>query len=89
MPAEEGQQLVYAMHSPQNWLEDFGSGRLVAGEAWWRLDSAFAKVVSVDAPYHVFLTPLGDWPAYVTIAYSGMTRSRPAARLLRAASWQR
>ncbi|MCB0254482.1 MAG: hypothetical protein KDI55_12220 [Anaerolineae bacterium] len=62
---EEGQQLVYAIHSPQNWLEDFGSGRLVAGEAVVSLDSAFAKVASVDAAYHVFLTPLGDCPLYV------------------------
>ena len=62
---EEGQQLVYAMHSPQNWLEDFGSAQLEASEAVVALDSAFARVVSVDAPYHVFLTPLGDCPLYV------------------------
>jgi hypothetical protein len=62
---EEGQQLVYAVHSPQNWLEDFGSGRLAAGEAVMALDGAFVKVVSLDVPYHVFLTPLGDCPLYV------------------------
>lgn len=61
----EGQQLVHAVHSPQNWLADFGSSRLVAGEAVVAEDSAFAKVASLDAPYHVFLTPLGDCALYV------------------------
>ena len=61
----DDKQLIYAVHSPQNWLEDFGSGQLVAGEAVVTLDGTFAKVVNLDAPYHVFLTPLGDCSLYV------------------------
>ncbi len=62
---EEGRQLVYGVHSPQNWLEDFGSGRLAAGAAVVKVDNAFARAANLEASYHVFLTPLGDCALYV------------------------
>jgi hypothetical protein len=51
---------TYAMQSPENWMEDFGSGSLASGKAVVRIDPAFAETISSDGNYHVFLTPNGD-----------------------------
>jgi hypothetical protein len=57
---------LYAMQSPENWLEDFGSAQLSAGTATVALDPTFAETVS-GTDYHVFLTPKGDCKGlYVT-----------------------
>jgi hypothetical protein len=51
---------TYALQSPENWMEDFGSGTLTRGAAMVKIDPAFAETVSETAEYHVFLTPKGD-----------------------------
>jgi hypothetical protein len=51
---------TYSMQSPENWMEDFGSGTLRNGVTAVPLEAAFAETVSGDAGYHVFLTPRGD-----------------------------
>jgi hypothetical protein len=51
---------TYAMHSPENWMEDFGSGALQKGVAVVNIDPAFAETVSQTSDYHVFMTPNGD-----------------------------
>ena len=51
---------TYAMQSPENWMEDFGSGSLANGKAVINLDPAFAETISRDGSYHVFITPNGD-----------------------------
>jgi hypothetical protein len=51
---------TYAMQSPENWIEDFGSGVLTHGTAVVNIDAAFAETVSDTADYHVFITPNGD-----------------------------
>jgi hypothetical protein len=51
---------LYAMESPENWFEDFGSGHLSGGAATINLDGAFAETVNTSADYHVFLTPNAD-----------------------------
>ena len=51
---------MYSLQSPENWLEDFGSGELSAGRAEIALDPTFAGTVSGTGDYHVFLTPNGD-----------------------------
>jgi hypothetical protein len=51
---------TYAMQSPENWMEDFGSGLLERGVAVVKIDPAFADTVSAAADYHVFITPNGD-----------------------------
>jgi hypothetical protein len=50
----------YAMQSPENWMEDFGSGTLTHGLATVAIDPAFAETANTSADYHVFLTPKGD-----------------------------
>ena len=54
------QAALYAMASPENWFEDFGSGRLSDGSATIALDSDFAEIVNTGVDYHVFLTPNGE-----------------------------
>jgi hypothetical protein len=58
---DNGQRQValYAVESPQNWFEDFGSGRLASGAATAALDPTFVQTVNASG-YHVFLTPKGD-----------------------------
>ena len=58
---DNGQRQValYAVESPQNWFEDFGSGKLTNGTVTITLDSAYAQTVNT-ADYHVFLTPRAD-----------------------------
>jgi len=51
---------TYAMQSPENWMEDFGTATLENGVAVVRIDPAFAETVSGSNDYHVFLTPRGD-----------------------------
>jgi hypothetical protein len=51
---------TYAMQSPENWMEDFGSGLLERGVAVVKIDPAFADTVTADGSYHVFITPNGD-----------------------------
>ncbi len=62
VPVDEGQHNValYAMEAPQNWFEDFGSGRLTSGAASVNLDRTFVQTVNTASDYHVFLTPEAD-----------------------------
>jgi hypothetical protein len=51
---------LYTMQSSEEWVEDFGSGALSGGVATIQLEHRFAKTVSGQPNYHVFLTPAGD-----------------------------
>lgn len=61
VPIDNGARKValYAVESPKNWFEDFGSATLSNGSAVIALESTFAQTVNT-ANYHVFLTPNGD-----------------------------
>jgi len=61
-----GDRKLYAMESPGNWFEDFGSGQLEQGTAMVTIDPIFAQTVNLAETYHVFLTPLGDCLLYVS-----------------------
>jgi len=61
VPVGNGRRVaLFAVESPENWFEDFGSGRLVDGEALIVLDPRFTETVNTSANYHVFLTPNGE-----------------------------
>jgi len=64
---------TYAVQSPENWMEDFGSGELKTGVAVVTIDSAFAETVSGDNSYHVFITPNGDSKGLYVIAKTATT----------------
>jgi hypothetical protein len=51
---------TYAMQSPENWMEDFGTSTMERGVGVVQIEAAFAETVTGDASYHVFLTPRGD-----------------------------
>jgi len=51
---------LYAVQSPENWFEDFGSGTLTNGVATVTFDPTFAQTVNATNEYHVFLTPKGE-----------------------------
>jgi hypothetical protein len=51
---------LYAVESPENWFEDFGSADLKSGVAWVPLDASFGEATNAAVTYHVFLTPNGD-----------------------------
>ena len=51
---------LYAMESPENWFEDFGSSKLENGVATIALDATFAQTINPETEYHVFITPNGD-----------------------------
>ncbi len=58
---------LYAIESPENWFEDFGSATLREGVAGVTLDPTFALTINTQMEYHVFLTPKGDCEGlYVT-----------------------
>jgi hypothetical protein len=61
-PSDGGahQVSLYAMQSPENWFEDFGSGVLTNGAMTVPLDPTFASTVNTAIDYHVFLTPRGE-----------------------------
>jgi hypothetical protein len=59
--------LLYSMESPENWYEDFGSGRLQNGATTVSIEPTYAQTVNTTIEYHVFLTPKGDCKGlYVT-----------------------
>ncbi|MGA3106376.1 MAG: hypothetical protein ABSD53_17995 [Terriglobales bacterium] len=62
VPVDGGARKValYAVESPENWFEDYGSGQLSNGSARIDLEPTFAQTVNTDLEYHVFLTPNGD-----------------------------
>jgi hypothetical protein len=69
VPVDGGARKValYAVESPENWFEDFGSGKLINGVANITLESTFSQTVNTGIDYHVFLTPNGDCKGlYVT-----------------------
>lgn len=51
---------LYAVESPENWYEDFGSGQLSRGAATIALDPQFVETVATTSEYHVFLTANGE-----------------------------
>jgi hypothetical protein len=51
---------LYAVEAPDNWFEDFGSGRLQSGVAKVMIDRAYQQTVNTQVAYHVFLTPDAD-----------------------------
>lgn len=51
---------LYAVESPENWFEDFGSAELKSGVAWVALDGPFGEATNSAVTYHVFLTADGD-----------------------------
>jgi hypothetical protein len=59
VPTSRGAKKVYAQESPESWFEDFGSGKLEAGECTVELDPLFLETVTVDSdhPILVFITP--------------------------------
>jgi hypothetical protein len=50
----------YAVHSPENWMEDFGSGTLRNGAVTVSIDPTFAETTNTNTDYHILLTPRGD-----------------------------
>ncbi|MBI1746384.1 MAG: hypothetical protein HYR55_07330 [Acidobacteria bacterium] len=50
---------LYALESPENWFEDFGSARLENGRAVVYIEENFAKTVNTEEDYHVLLEPNG------------------------------
>ena len=62
VPTNSGGRKVslYAVQSPENWFEDFGSSTLNNGAATIALDPTFTQTVNTGTEYHVFLTPNGD-----------------------------
>ena len=58
----KGNQLLYAMESPEVWFEDFGSAKLVNGTCTITLDPLFLQTVVIDDthPMHVFIQMEGE-----------------------------
>jgi hypothetical protein len=63
--SDYGQRLLFTMESPEVWLEDFGSAKLVNGMITVEFEPIFAQTVNLTEDYHIFFTPLGDCSLYV------------------------
>ncbi|MGC1650032.1 MAG: hypothetical protein WA741_29765 [Candidatus Sulfotelmatobacter sp.] len=58
---QDGREVaLYAVESPENWFEDFGTGQLQGGKTEVSLELGFRQTVDTAAGYHVFLTANGD-----------------------------
>ena len=74
VPVDGGTRKValYAVESPENWFEDFGSGKLTNGAAVIDLEATFSQTVNTGMDYHVFLTPNDECKGlYVTRKTAG------------------
>jgi hypothetical protein len=57
----EGKTLMsYGERSGAPVLEDFGTGMILSGRGYVRIDHAFATAMDSHVPYMVFLSPEGD-----------------------------
>ncbi len=52
--------LAYASESASATIDDVGNARLTGGVANVALNRDFARIIDRNAPYYVFLTPMGD-----------------------------
>ena len=52
--------VTYGAQQSQPTVEDFGKGYLVSGQAYVRIDAAFAATLDPRSEYFVFITPRGD-----------------------------
>ncbi len=68
-----GQRAVYAIESPEVWLEDFGTASLEDGKAVVSFDPIFAEVVNLETDYHVFVTPLCQEPVLLFVTEKSST----------------
>jgi hypothetical protein len=68
----QGPTLLYCQESPENWFEDFGSGKMVNGHVTINMDPVFLETVTIDAshPFHVFIQFENDAPAKFDIIKS-------------------
>jgi len=58
---QDGREVaLYAVESPENWFEDFGTAQLHGGATKVSLAPGFLQTVDTAADYHVFITPDGD-----------------------------
>jgi hypothetical protein len=69
--ASYGKREIYAVESPGEWFEDFGSGRLTGVGTMVIIDPVFAQTVNTDREYHVFLSPNGRCTLYTTDKRAG------------------
>ena len=65
--AEYGQRAVYVVESPEVWLEDYASAKLVNGEATVPFEPIFAQTINRELDYHVFVTPLCQEPVLLFV----------------------
>jgi hypothetical protein len=56
----QGTRRMYSIESPNVWFEDFGQSQLAGGQATVAFEPLFLQTINTEAPYHVFLTPMGD-----------------------------
>ena len=63
--ASYGKREVFAIESPSQWFEDFGTSKLFRGRAVVPIDPVFGETVTTGRRYHVFLTPDGPCTLYV------------------------
>jgi hypothetical protein len=68
-----GRRTLYAVESPGNWFEDFGSAQLVDGQAVVDIEPVYAQTVNLDEAYHVYLTPLCDQPVLLFVSLKDAT----------------
>lgn len=61
------QRAVYAVESPEVWLEEFGSATLLNGETKVTFEPIFAETVNLARDYHVFVTPLCQDPVLLFV----------------------
>jgi hypothetical protein len=53
-------RLIYAVESPEVWIEGFGRGQLVNGRASMPIAADYAPIVDLSQAYYVFLTAHGE-----------------------------
>ena len=70
---ESTHRTVFAIQSPEVWIEDFGTGQLVNGETKINLDSIFARTVNLTETYHVYLTSLSDEAVLLFVANKSLS----------------
>lgn len=60
MPTRDGQRILFAPESPENWFFDLGEAQLVNGKATVIIDPIFVDCISNEVPFKVFVQGAED-----------------------------
>lgn len=75
MKTSQGERILFAPESPENWFFDMGEVQLVNGKAEVKLDPIFVECISDAKPFKVFVQGGEDTMGYIRVTRNQQSKS--------------